>query len=211
MTDLDSGTGASPSPSPSPSHLPTTLPADYRRIPRALSRVYYHPLTSSTTREITKLFAALTADPADPPIRTRTLTTWGRTLRVPESTRRVARFEFRDLCGGGGGNAWGAADYLEITRTFGTVFLLGVPKMGLGEKDLARRFITFIDACYESKVLLCVCVWAAPGLTPMFANSTDEAVCHLRSADLPGVLGRPRGRGRGWAEGDIGPYAERHG
>ena len=75
-----------------------------------------------------------------------------------------------DLCG----KPYSAADYLEITKTFGTVFLLDVPKMGMDRKDLvrsiyfwprpykrvlglmiykARRFITFIDACYESKGL----------------------------------------------------------
>lgn len=31
-----------------------------------------------------------------------------------------------------------------------------IPKMGLSEKDLARRFITFIDACYENKTKLFV-------------------------------------------------------
>ena len=71
------------------------------------------------------------------------------------------------------GKPLSAADYLEITRSFGTVFLVDVKKMGLGEKDKARRFITFIDgtsrvmvfriirsnvelACYESKTKLFV-------------------------------------------------------
>ena len=38
-----------------------------------------------------------------------------------------------------------AADYIEITKNFGTIFVVDVPKMGLGQKDMARRFITFID------------------------------------------------------------------
>lgn len=55
-----------------------------------------------------------------------------------------------------------AADYIEITKNFGTIFVTDVPKMGLGQKDMvsvvrcyyisarlttlqARRFITFID------------------------------------------------------------------
>lgn len=38
-----------------------------------------------------------------------------------------------------------AADYLEITKNFGTIFVMDVPKMGLSQKDMARRFITFID------------------------------------------------------------------
>ena len=86
---------------------------------------------------------------------------------MPESSSTVAKFGFVDLCG----KPMSAADYLEITKNFGTIFVMDVPKMGLSQKDMARRFITFIDgtssllyydlpchslcpslACYESKV-----------------------------------------------------------
>jgi len=144
VTDLDSGT-------------------DYRRIPRALSRVYYHPLNSENDREINKLFTSLTSP--DPVIKNRTLQTWGRDLLIPESTSKVAKFKFMDLCG----KPYSAADYLEITKTFGTVFLLDVPKMGMDRKDLARRFITFIDACYESKTKL-----FATSEVPIFQVFSDD-------------------------------------
>ena len=111
--------------------------------------MYYDPLTAENRAEIEKIWHAYThGDPADPPVRGRKLTTWGRTIAVPESTRTVAKFRFDDLCG----RPMSAADYLEITKNFGTIFVLDVPKMGISEKDLARRFITFIDACYDSRV-----------------------------------------------------------
>ena len=79
-----------------------------------------------------KLFTSLTsADPSDPAIANRELHTWGRTITVPESTSKVAKFRFEDLCG----KPLYAADYIEVTKTFGTVFLLDVPKMGLDLKD----------------------------------------------------------------------------
>ncbi|KZV76058.1 AFG1-like ATPase [Peniophora sp. CONT] len=131
VTDLDSGT-------------------DYRRIPRSLSNVYYSPLDDGTRSEIHKLFDGLTRD--QEVIEGRTLDIWGRKLSVPKSSEHVAMFDFDSLCG----KPLSAADYLEITRSFGTVFLVDVKKMGLGEKDKARRFITFIDACYESKTKLFV-------------------------------------------------------
>ncbi|KAF7981683.1 hypothetical protein HWV62_32238 [Athelia sp. TMB] len=132
VTDLDSGT-------------------DYRRLPRALSRVYYHPLTPENESEIDKIFRSIAASSSDDPIvENRKLTTWGRTILVPQSTSKVAKFAFHDLCG----RPYSAADYLEITKQFGTIVLVDVPKMGLDQKDLARRFITFIDACYESKTKL---------------------------------------------------------
>lgn len=148
VTDLDSGTGAFFAlRALAPSDL---VDVDYRRIPRSLSNVFYHPLDAATRTEMRKLFDALTSSSSapgdDPVIEGRTLNIWGRTLRVPKSTSRVAMFDFETLCGG----ALSAADYLEITRQFGTVFLCEVQKMGLGEKDRARRFITFIDGAFLS-------------------------------------------------------------
>ncbi|PFH51313.1 hypothetical protein AMATHDRAFT_3163 [Amanita thiersii Skay4041] len=154
VTDLDSGTGKTNLSLVYPLLASkSTLVIDYRRIPRALSQVYFHPLSPDNRSEINKLFNALTSDdPNDPPIKNRKLKIWGRTLTVPESTRHVAKFSFHDLCG----QPLSAADYLEVTSTFGTVFLLDIPKMDMQSKDKARRFITFIDACYENKTKLFV-------------------------------------------------------
>ncbi|KAH9927214.1 AFG1-like ATPase-domain-containing protein, partial [Fomitopsis serialis] len=62
------------------------------------------------------------------------------------------KFRFDELCG----MPLSAADYLEIVKNFKTIFILDVPKMGMSQKDKARRFITFIDACYESKAKIFV-------------------------------------------------------
>lgn len=115
----------------------TSLVLDYRRIPRALSKVYYHPLSPENSREVSKIFKSLTSDPSDPLVTNRPLKIWGRTLLVPESTTKVAKFRFDDLCG----RPLSAADYLEVTKTFGTVFVLDIPKMGIESKDLVRRIV----------------------------------------------------------------------
>ncbi|KAG8757377.1 hypothetical protein FRC11_004591 [Ceratobasidium sp. 423] len=85
-----------------------------------------------------KLFHALAGDHIETD---RTLSIWGRQLRIPESAGRVARFSFLGLCG----KPLSAADYIEVTREFETIFVTDVPSMDLGQKDMARRFITFID------------------------------------------------------------------
>lgn len=197
VTDLDSGTGE-----PSSRHLCasklTQFRLDYRRIPRTLSHVYYDPLSEANKREVDKIWSAYTSDPADPVLHNRKLETWGRTLLVAESTSTVAKFDFMDLCG----KPLSAADYLEITKNFGTIFLLDVPKMGLDRKDLvssilissfgrmpdincpqARRFITFVDACYDSKVKL-IATSAVP-IFKVFADDpnarTEEVSAHMRS------------------------------
>ena len=129
----------------SPFKLLCIFSTDYRRLPRTLSHVYYDPLDERTRLEFTKLFHAFTHISSDDPlVHNRTLTTWGREIRVPQSTSQVAKWKFEELCG----RALSAADYLEITRNFGTIFVEDVPKMGMNQKDMARRFITFIDGVY---------------------------------------------------------------
>ncbi|KAG9104200.1 hypothetical protein FRC06_004625 [Ceratobasidium sp. 370] len=127
-------------------------PTDYRKIPRALSKVYFDPLTLENRAEIDKIFKAFAAAEGREIVTDRTLNIWGRKLRIPESAGSTARFTFQELCG----QPLSAADYIEVTRAFETIFVTDVPSMNLGQKDKARRFITFIDACYESKTKLFV-------------------------------------------------------
>lgn len=112
--------------------------------------MYFHPMTRAHEAEFDKLFEAACAsvDPGDTVVQDRELAVWGRPVRIPLSTSHVAQFTFHDLCGA----PHSAADYLEITKTFGTIFLRGVPQLGLDTKDQARRFILFIDAAYEARV-----------------------------------------------------------
>lgn len=78
-----------------------------------------------------KIFQSIATRDGDRITQNRQLKIWGRTLRVPESTSNVAKFTFDELCG----HPLSAADYLEITKTFHTVFVTDVPKMNLGQKD----------------------------------------------------------------------------
>jgi hypothetical protein len=103
--------------------------SDYRRIPRALSHAYFSPLDSTTRAAIDAQFAALTE--GTPIQEGKTIRLWGRNLTVPRSAGHVAQFSFAQLCG----RALGAADYLEITQRFRTLFVKDVPRMGLSEKD----------------------------------------------------------------------------
>ena len=121
-------------------------PLDYRKRPRALKKVYLSPNNDSNKLEFNKLFDALTED--EHVVENKSLSVWGRQIKVPESTDKVAKFKFLDLCG----KPLSAPDYLEITKNFETIFIQDVPQLGLDTKDQARRFILFIDAAYEAKV-----------------------------------------------------------
>ncbi|GAA5894797.1 AFG1 family ATPase [Sporobolomyces salmoneus] len=144
---------------------------DYRKRPRALSKVYFDPLNETNRAEMSKLFhSACSAEtPPEEIVSSRELSVWGRNLHIPLSTSKVALFKFSDLCGG----PHSAADYLEITKTFSTVFLTEVPQLGLETKDQARRFILFIDAAYEARTKLFIL--SDPPIQSVFSDEQQSS------------------------------------
>lgn len=120
---------------------------DYRKIPRPPSGVYHHPLGVPANHHADKWFQYLGDFKDDPPHRA-VHQVWGRDVVVPRASGRAARFTFDELIG----RATGAADYLELMNSYNSFIITDVPGMSLHQRDLARRFITFIDAVYESRV-----------------------------------------------------------
>ena len=122
---------------------------DYRKIPRPPSGVYHHPLDKAAVSHAEKWFRFL-GDPENDPPHKAVQTVWGRDIEVPKASGQAAWFKFDELIG----RATGAADYLELMRSYHAFIVTDVPGMSYRERDLARRFITFIDAVYESRVRL---------------------------------------------------------
>lgn len=120
---------------------------DYRKIPRPPSGVYHHPLDKAAVSHAEKWFRFLGDFENDPPHKA-THMVWGRKINVPKASGKAAMFTFDELIG----KATGAADYLELMRSYEALIITDVPGMTHRERDLARRFITFIDAVYESRV-----------------------------------------------------------
>jgi predicted ATPase len=124
--------------------------ADYRKLPQALSKVYFHPLNEEVRLEMSKLFTSQTSPTSplttssptsssnanpDPVIDSRELSVWGRKIFVPQSTSKVARFPFEKLCG----EPLSSADYLEITGRFEVIFVEDMPELGIDRKDAVSR------------------------------------------------------------------------
>ncbi|MBM3556928.1 MAG: cell division protein ZapE, partial [Alphaproteobacteria bacterium] len=82
----------------------------------------------------------------------------GRRLAVPVQAKGVARFAFAELCA----RALGAADYLELARSFHTLVLTDIPMLSPDKRNEAKRFVTLIDALYEHKVKLIAAAEAPP-------------------------------------------------
>jgi cell division protein ZapE len=59
-------------------------------------------------------------------------------------------FAFAALCEG----PRGVADYIELARTYHTIFISGVPRFAPQADDAARRFIELVDEVYDRGVKL---------------------------------------------------------
>ncbi|KAL4803955.1 AFG1-like ATPase-domain-containing protein [Aspergillus unguis] len=141
-------------------------PTDYRKIPRPPSGVYHHPLDDEAEQHAQKWFDFL-GDPINDPPHPTTQEVWGRKINVPLASGKAAKFSFQQLIGA----ATGAADYLELVRNYEAFIVTDVPGMTLHQRDLARRFITFIDAVYESRAKL-VLTTATP-LQNLFMSESE--------------------------------------
>ncbi|KAJ2652480.1 ATPase [Coemansia sp. RSA 1250] len=121
---------------------------DYRKIARETESVYFSPINADTNKVLHALFV-LASDNV-PAETDRQLSFLGRSLNVPLAANGVAKFSFSQLCK----DAHGSADYIELARHFHTLILTDVPRMDISDRNEARRFITLIDALYESHSVL---------------------------------------------------------
>jgi len=115
-----------------------------RKLQRA--PVYILPLGAAAETAIEKAWDRLTR-PAPPQITE--LNVQGRTLKL-KSAMGTARASFEELCG----SALGPADYLALAHHFSALVLENVPQLGPENRNEAKRFVTLIDALYETKTKL---------------------------------------------------------
>ena len=71
----------------------------------------------------------------------------------------VEEYVFAELCEA----PHGASDYLAIARRFGSVFIDRIPRMRPEKHNEAKRFVTLIDALYESRTKLICSAETEPG------------------------------------------------
>src|SRR5271166_556720 len=109
--------------------------------------VYHHPLGPAAHEALAAAFAELTdGAPGD----STTLPVKGRSLVVPRAARRVAWFDFAELCE----RPLAAADYLALAEHFAAVIIEGIPRLSPEQRDAARLFNILIDTLYEARTLL---------------------------------------------------------
>ncbi|MCG8693725.1 MAG: AFG1 family ATPase [Minwuiales bacterium] len=130
-------------------------PKDHRMARLTGMPVYHVPADEQAAAALEDAFATLTqgADIAAAEIEVQ-----ARRLTISRAGAGVAWASFAELCG----QPLGAADYLALAENFHTLVLSGIPKMGVQQRNEAKRFVTLIDALYEQKVKLICSAGAAP-------------------------------------------------
>ena len=90
------------------------------------------------------------------------------TLR--QGTGGVIWFDFKSLCGG----PRSQNDYLELSRSYHTILLSGVPRMTASMSSEARRFTWLVDVLYDHKVKLIVTADCEPELLYVEGTQASE-------------------------------------
>jgi cell division protein ZapE len=173
---------------------------DFRLEKLSGAPVYHVPPDERAKAALDEAFRRLSGRPRGE--RT-TLSVKGHVLEVPQAAGGVARFSFADLCQ----KPLGAADYLALARDFHTLIVEGIPRMGLAERNEAKRFITLVDTLYDRNVKLIASAEAEPpelyraeeGREAFEFDRTASRLIEMRSE---GYLSLPHGRPDAAASGN---------
>ena len=125
---------------------------DFRQNRMSGAQVYFTPLNSLSSQGVEELWRDLTGGRD---IR-HSLQVKGRSLDIPRYHNGVGRLSFYDLCG----KPLGPADYLTLAEALRVIVIDDIPQLGRHNFNEAKRFVTLIDALYESKTRL-ICSAAA--------------------------------------------------
>jgi cell division protein ZapE len=125
---------------------------DFRQNRMSGAQVYFTPLNSVSSQGVEELWRDLTGGRD---IR-HSLQVKGRSLDIPRYHNGVGRLSFYDLCG----KPLGPADCLTLAEALRVIVIDDIPQLGRHNFNEAKRFVTLIDALYESKTRL-ICSAAA--------------------------------------------------
>lgn len=78
----------------------------------------------------------------------RPLVIFQREIEVIKRAQGVAWFSFAQLCDG----PRAVPDYIEMSKLFHTIIITDIPELDDLQNDTTRRFIEFIDECYDRRV-----------------------------------------------------------
>ncbi|WP_284759872.1 cell division protein ZapE [Agrobacterium sp. fls2-241-TYG-188a] len=159
-------------------------PTDYRMEKIRSLPVYVTPLGDAADAAMERAWQQLVNGQA---VASTEIQMKGRSIHVPRSTGRIARFSFSDLCE----RPLGASDFLAIAARFDTVFIDHIPLLDANKRNETKRFIILIDALYDHTVRVIASAAAMPeellvtrkGTEGFEFDRTASRLFEMRSAD----------------------------
>ena len=158
---------------------------DHRLRQLQAAPVYYAPLGEEADRGIEAAWQRLTGAATG---RETILKVQGRELVLKKTAAGTAQTSFNRLCA----NALGSADYLRLSHAFQTLILENVPKLGPHNRNEAKRFVTLIDALYETRTKLVMSAEVEPSELYLKGDGvfeferTASRLIEMRSAEYLG-------------------------
>jgi cell division protein ZapE len=128
---------------------------DYRLRRLEQAPTYLDSALPGTAAQLRQRFAALAGDSATGPA---VLAVEERGIGALATAAGMAWFEFSELCRG----PRSPNDYIELARSYHTIFISNIPLFTADDEDAARRFIAAIDEFYDRGVKIVVSAAAAP-------------------------------------------------
>lgn len=165
---------------------------DYRLRTLEQAELYHYPLDAGADISLQRSFDQLNPDVRH--VRSDyDLEINGRKILARKVSDDVAWFDFDALCDG----PRSQNDYIELAREFHAVLISGVPQMGGGKDDQARRFINLIDEFYDRHVKLVIA--AQVPLAQLYAGGrldfeferTQSRLLEMQSHDYLALEHRP--------------------
>ncbi len=120
---------------------------DYRLRVLEKAEIWHSPLDDQAQQNLHDYFMAIAPDQGT---RGQSIEILGRNIPTHRRADGIAWFNFEALCDG----PRSQDDYIEIARSFQTILLANVPKLGAEKENQARRFIALVDELYERRVKL---------------------------------------------------------
>src|SRR5258708_38869366 len=128
---------------------------DYRLRQLEQASTYFDSTLAGTAAQLQRRFAALAGDSATGP---KVLSIEDRDLAAIATGPGMAWFEFSELCEG----PRSQNDYIELARSYRTIFISNIPRFTETGENAARRFIAAIDEFYDRGVKIVVSAQAPP-------------------------------------------------
>eukprot|EP00794_Sanderia_malayensis_P013965 gene13965-15422_t len=143
---------------------------DYRMNMKPGKTAYFAPINDANEERFDQIFYQKVGKGAQ--LKSQFVKVYGRKILIPIASRNgVARFTAKDLFQ----QSLGPADYIQICNKFNTVFIDRIFKMNLQQRNEARRFLSFIDAAYESKTkIFCLADANAENLFTMLPREGED-------------------------------------